>query len=394
MNTEILNTEIQEFITENLTNDISKILLKGTNFHDVDTLEIIEQIEAKTKCKKKLPTWFSTPNIYYPNKLNIEQTSSEITAHYKSQLLSGQTVIDLTGGFGVDSYYFSKTFDKVTHCELNEELSNIVAHNKNQLGVSNINIVATNGIDHLTTSEQKYDWIYIDPSRRHDSKGKVFFLKDCHPDVPSHLNMLLQHSHNIAIKTSPLLDITVGIDELKFVKEIHVIAVKNEVKELIWVIENGFDNEITIKTVNIIADTKDVFSFSLNEESSAVATFETPLKYLYEPNSSILKSGGFNSLAKKYHLSKLHQHSHLYTSNDLIDFPGRIFKVDSVLSYNKKALKALGIIKANITTRNFTETVQQIRKKHRIKDGGHTYLFFTTNYRNEKIVVVCSKPKL
>jgi hypothetical protein len=219
----------------------------------------------------------------------------------------------------------------------------------------------------------------------------VFFLKDCLPNVPNHLNDLFKYSNAIAIKTSPLLDLSVGINELKHVKAIHIIAVKNDVKELIWIIENGFDSEITIKTVNIVADTKDVFSFSLNDESKAVVAFELPLKYLYEPNSSILKSGGFNSLAESYKLSKLHQHSHLYTSNDLVDFPGRTFKIETVISYNKKNVKALRISQANVTTRNFLETVQHIRKKHRIKDGGKNYLFFTTNYRNEKIVVVCSK---
>nr|WP_321235080.1 class I SAM-dependent methyltransferase [uncultured Psychroserpens sp.] len=391
MNIEILNTEIQDFIKANLSTDISKILLKGTPFKTVSTSEIVEQIEAKAKCKKKLPTWFSTKHIYYPNKLNIEQTSSEITAAYKSSLLSGKSIIDLTGGFGVDSYYFSKVFERVTHCELNTELSAIVAHNTNQLDVSAIETIPANGIEYLLASKKTYDWIYIDPSRRHDSKGKVFFLKDCLPDVPSHLETLFKHSNHIAIKTSPLLDLSVGIAELKHVKDIHIIAVKNEVKELIWIIENGFDSEITIKTVNIIADTKDVFSFSLNEESKAVATFEFPLQYLYEPNSSILKSGGFNSLAKSYQLSKLHQHSHLYTSNALLRFPGRAFKIETVIDYNKKALKTLGLSKANITTRNFPETVQQIRKKHRIKDGNHTYLFFTTNYLNKRIVVVCSK---
>ncbi|MCK8481426.1 THUMP-like domain-containing protein [Psychroserpens algicola] len=391
MNTEILNTEIQDFITNNLAADISKLILKGTNFKTVSTLEIIEQIEAKGKSKNKLPTWFANKDIYYPNKLNIEQTSSEITAAYKSELLSGKSLIDLTGGFGVDCYYFAKSFETVTHCEIDEDLSQIVAHNNIQLGITNIQIIASNGIEHLLASKNTYDWIYIDPSRRHEQKGKVFFLKDCLPDVPKHLNALLKHSNSIAIKTSPLLDISVGIKELQYVKDIHVVAVKNEVKELIWIIENGFDSTITIKTVNILADTKDVFSFSLNGESKASVTYELPLQYLYEPNSSILKSGGFNSLAETYKLSKLHQHSHLYTSDHLVDFPGRRFKIETVLAYNKKSLKALGLSKANITTRNFPETVQQIRKKHRIKDGSQNYLFFTTNVHNEKIVVVCSK---
>jgi hypothetical protein len=391
LTTEILNSEIQEFISNNLNTDASKILLKGTNFTGVTTKEIIEQIEAKVKTKNKLPTWFSSEKIYYPNKLNIEQTSSEITAKYKSQLFSGQSIIDITGGFGVDSFYFSKTFETVTHCEINEQLSAIVDYNYTQLKVKTIKTINSNGIDYLISSKTNYDWIYIDPSRRHESKGKVFFLKDCLPNVPYHLDTLFKHAKNIAIKTSPLLDLSIGINELNHVKDIHVIAIKNEVKELIWILENGFKGEITIKTANIVNNTIDLFNFKLADETSSNATYSHPLKYLYEPNVAILKSGAFNTISEQLKVPKLHQHSHLYTSSELIAFPGRSFKIESVIDYNRKHVKGLCISQANITTRNFPETVQNIRKKYSIKDGGHFYLFFTTNHLNSKIVIVCTK---
>nr|WP_321226418.1 class I SAM-dependent methyltransferase [uncultured Psychroserpens sp.] len=391
MNTEILNTEIQEFISNNLNTEVSKILLKGTNFKTVTTKEIIEQIEAKVKCKKKLPTWFSSEKIYYPNKLNIEQTSSETTAKYKSQLFNGNSIIDITGGFGVDCFYFSKPFNNVTHCEINEELSAIVDYNYTQLNTENIKTINLDGIDYLQSNKGTYDWIYIDPSRRHESKGKVFFLKDCLPNVPHHLDALFKCTNNIAIKTSPLLDFSVGINELKHVKDIHVISVKNEVKELIWILENGYEGEISIKTANIIDNEIETFNFTLKNETMSNATHSHPLKYLYEPNAAILKSGAFNMVSEQLNISKLHQHSHLYTSNELLVFPGRTFKIESIIEYNKKNLKALHITKANITTRNYPETVQQIRKKHHIKDGGNTYIFFTTNYLDTKIVIVCSK---
>jgi hypothetical protein len=391
LNTEILNSEIQEFISNNLNTEVSKILLKGTNFNTVTTKEIIEQIEAKTKCKKKLPTWFSSVNIYYPNKLNIEQTSSEVTANFKSQLISGNSIIDITGGFGVDCFYYSKHFDTVVHCEINEKLSTIVHHNYDQLNVKNIKTINSNGIDYLLSKKDTYDWIYLDPSRRHESKGKVFFLRDCLPNVPQHIDNLFDHANNIAIKTSPLLDLSIGINELKHVKDIHVIAIKNEVKELLWILENGYDGDITIKTTNIIESKVETFLFKLNSESICNATYSYPLKYLYEPNAAILKSGAFNSVSKQLEVSKLHQHSHLYTSNQLLGFPGRRFEIQTIIDYSKKNLKALALSQANITTRNFPDTVQNIRKKHRIKDGGNIYIFFTTNHLNNKIVIVCSK---
>ncbi|RLD26113.1 MAG: class I SAM-dependent methyltransferase [Bacteroidetes bacterium] len=392
MNNRVLNTEIQKFINDNLDSEITHLLLKGISFEGVEAREIIEQIEAKKKCKSKLPTWFNSENIYYPNKLNIEQTSSEITAQYKSQLISGHSIIDITGGFGGDSFYFSKQFKNVTHCEIDDELSQIVKHNYKQLNANNINSFNVDGIVYLNKATETFDWIYTDPSRRHDTKGKVFFLKDCLPNIPKHLDLLFQHSNNVMIKTSPLLDISIGIGELKFVKSIHVIAVNNEVKELLWVLENGFNKDISINTVNIKKDGLESFNFKLAKEQNAEVNYSLPLAYLYEPNSAVLKSGAFKNISKQFKISKLHQHSHLYTSDKPIDFPGRCFKIIEILPYNKKAIrKVLGSKKANISVRNFPETVNRIKSKFNIQDGGNLYVFFTTDFENERIAILSSK---
>ena len=391
MNSPILHKDVQDFITKNLNTDITKILLKGTRFEGVTTKAIVEQIEAKKRCQKKLPTWFSTDGIYFPNKLNIEQTSSEATAIHKASLVSGKSLIDLTGGFGVDCYYFSKVMDHVTHCEINSDLSSIVSHNLNQLEVSNIETIASDGLEYLKQSHKKIDWIYIDPSRRHDVKGKVFFLKDCLPNVPEHLDTLFEHSDHILIKTAPLLDISAGIKELNHVKTIHVVALNNEVKELLWVLEKGYSEAINIVCTNLGKQDQEEFQFLLEEESSSNVTYDLPQQYLYEPNAAILKAGAFKSIAKHYELHKLHAHTHLYSNNMLISFPGRRFKIDKVLPFNKKRLKYENISKVNIATRNFPESVDQIKKRFHLKDGGKIYLFFTTNIQDEKIVLVCSK---
>ena len=390
---DLLNIENQEFINNNLNSDIASLLLNQTLNTSVDKKVLIEQIEAKKKCEKKLPTWFNTENIYYPNKLNIEQTSSEITAKYKSEIVNGDSIIDITGGFGVDCSYFSKRFNSVTHCEINKELSDIVKHNCNQLRINNIECISGNGTDILNSLNTAFDCIYIDPSRRSDIKGKVFQLKDCLPNVPEFLELFFKYSKTILIKTSPLLDFTIGINELKHVKAIHSVAVNNEVKELLWLLECDYNGEIEIKTINIQKENEQVFSFNLNEELEAEAPLSKPLSYLYEPNSAILKAGAFNILAKKLNLFKLHKHSHLYTSENLIDFPGRSFKIENILPYNKKGFSKTKITKANVTTRNFPESVQNIRKKLKLKDGGKTYLFFTTSLNNEKQIIICSKPE-
>ena len=390
MNPAILNPDVQQFINDNLNADVSKLLFKGSPFNNVSVQELVTQIVSKKKCEKKLPTWFKTEGIYYPAKVNIEQTSSEITAAYKSSIISGDSIIDITGGFGVDCYYFSKKFKNVTHCELNTNLSTIVNNNYQQFENEDIELISGDGIEHLKNTSKKYDWIYIDPSRRDATKNKVFLLKDCLPDVPENLDLLFSKSNNILIKNSPILDITKTIEELNFVKEIHIVAVANEVKELLFVLEKNYTGEIQIKTINFTKKIVQLFDFQILNKNTS--NYSEPKKYLYEPNSAILKSGGFHEVSHQFNLEKLHPHSHLYTSDKFIEFPGRTFLVEHICAYTKKEIKKyLSENKANITTRNFPETVAQIRKKTKIKDGGSQYLFFTT-LKNENLkVLICSQ---
>ena len=387
----ILKHEIQAFINANVGKSISKLALQKNPFPEVNWITILNQIEAKTKAKDKLPNWFSAENIIYPSKISIEQTSSEKTASYKASVVSGDSLIDLTGGFGVDDYYFSKKIKNVAHCEINLELSAVVKHNLEQLNVSNIVCYAGDSLDTLNSLNTRWDWIYIDPSRRNDAKGKVFLLKDCLPNVPENIEFYFNNSDAILIKTAPLLDISAGLSELQHVKAIHIIAVENEVKELLWELHTSFSGNTTIKTINLTKDKSDTFDFVLNENSK-FPNFSLPQKYLYEPNSAIMKSGGFDEVGSFYNLNKLHKHSHLYTSADLISFPGRIFQIQNSFPYNKTEMKSfLENTQANITTRNFPDSVESIRKKWKIKDGGNLYCFFTTDENNDKIVLICTK---
>jgi len=390
LNEALLHKEVQQFINDHLKSDLSKLILKGTPFKDVKIQELAAQIQSKSKSRDKLPTWFHTNSIYYPKSLSIEQTSSELTAQYKASLIEGDQLIDLTGGFGVDSYFFAKKFKSVIHCEIETELSKIVRHNFIQLGLKNITSFNTNGIDELSKNETFFDWIYIDPSRRDALKTKVFKLEDCLPDVGKHLDFFLERSDNVMIKLSPLLDISLTIKDLKFVKEIHVVAVKNEVKELLILIQKGYEAPSKIKTINIVASGQQTFEGDF--PSNANVEFSAPKKYLYEPNAALLKSGLFNEISSELNAPKLHSNSHLYTSDELLVFPGRRFTILSVFKYNKKLLKRNFKSKsANITTRNFHDSVAEIRKKTGIKEGGNDYLFFTTDIEDNSIVIHCKK---
>jgi hypothetical protein len=386
----LLLPEVQEFIIKNTDQDVSKLSFAKNPFPEIDYKILLNQITARNKSKNKLPTWFNCFNCIYPSKVSIEQTSSEITALYKSEIVSGDSLIDLSGGFGVDDYYFAKKIKQVYHCEINSELSAIVKHNFQQLGVTNVSCIAGDSYEILKNLNQQYDWIYIDPSRRNEIKGKVFMLQDCLPNVPELQSFYYQYSSKIIIKTAPLLDISAGLSELQNVKTIHIVAVDNEVKELLWELHRDFNDEPIIKCINFNKENKEVFEYQWNSEVDI--NYGLPKNYLYEPNSSLLKSGGFNHIAHHYSLEKLHFNSHLYTSENLIDFPGRTFAIESSINYSKKEIKeAIENKKMNVTVRNFPESVDTLRKKWKIKDGGDQYCFFTTDINNNKIVLLCTK---
>jgi len=337
-----------------------------------------------------LPTWYATSNVIYPSKVSVEQTSSEITAKYKASLLSGTSLIDLTGGFGVDDYYFSKVVEKVIHCEINTELSEIVKHNCKQLQVNNIECFSGDSAVQLKDLNQKFDTIYIDPSRRNDAKGKVFLLTDCLPNVVDLQDFYFTYSNKILVKTAPILDIQAGLNELKSVKKIHIVAVENEVKELLWEIEKNWNSIPVVTTINF--EKNKVFQNEIPLESNQNATYSLPKKYLYEPNASLMKSGRFEAISSIFSVDKLHQHSHLYTSDLLQPFSGRSFQIITAVPYQKNEIKAhLLNKKMNVTTRNFPLKVDEIKKKHKISDGGTIFAFFTTNLNNEKIVLLCEK---
>jgi hypothetical protein len=392
LNKAILKTGVQDFTKNNYNTDILSVLLSRPVFADISQQELAQQLEGVKKAESKLPTWFSAKGIYYPTGVQMEQTSSEITAAYKAGLVTGKWLADLTGGFGVDTFFFSQRIPNVVSCEQEGELHEIAKHNAQVLGHSQVDFRHQDGIDFLQTSGRVFDWIYLDPGRRDDGAKKVFLLSDCQPDILQHLDLLLEKSEHLLIKTSPMLDLSAGIGQLKKVEEIHVVAVRNEVKELLWILgkETGKE-DIRIKTINLTPAGDETFEFLRTEEPDAECRFSLPAKFLYEPNSAILKAGAFKLLCPAFGVDKIQEHSHLYTSEVLMDFPGRTFRIKKVYPYNRKTLRPFKGKKANVTTRNFPETVAQIRKKLDLKDGGDIYLFFTTNNLGERIVIQCIK---
>ena len=247
MNKILLNTGVQDYIKNNLKADIVSVALKKSPFPGVKPSEIAQQLAGLQKVQKKLPAWFESQGIYYPPVLNLEQCSSEQTAMYKAGLASGNTLLDLTGGFGVDSYFFSRRLGQVHYCELDPNLAEIAAHNFAQLGAGNIAVHAQSGLEvleHLLKAGNRPDWIYADPSRRNARGSRVVLLEDYQPNIPAHVDRLLASTNNLLLDTSPMLDLAAGSRSLRHSREIHVVAIDNEVRELLWWLQPRYDGRI------------------------------------------------------------------------------------------------------------------------------------------------------
>ncbi len=387
MNPNISLPAVQKFLSDSLKNAVHKIALSKSPFPEVSSQELAEQLDSKQRCEKKLPLWFNTPGIIFPPKLSIEQSSSELTSEYKSRLVKGDKLIDLTGGFGVDAYYFSRKVKQVIHCERDEKLSQIAQYNTEVLGAENITFINADSIDYLQTCEDNFDTIYIDPSRRIASK-KVFLLQDTEPDVVYNLPLLLSNASRIIIKTSPLFDIQSGLKELSNVSEVHVVSVKSDCKELLWIIDKDFSGEASIICSALGKEKESTFSFNFGAEKNLnIDSYSAPFAFLYEPDVALLKAGSFKTIASHYNLEKLHPNTHLYTSEILNkEFIGKVFSVKSALDY-KIFIKQNGIKKANVISRNFPLSPYEIKKKHKIMDGGDDYLIFTRVFPNSLMVI-------
>ncbi|QHL88695.1 hypothetical protein GU926_15170 [Nibribacter ruber] len=391
----VFSSEEQKFILQHLLEDPVQLILQAKRFPGLPVQELVAQIKARQKAIHKLPTWAQHPEVVFPVMLSLEQSSSEVTAAYKANLVTGQTLTDLTGGFGVDSFYFAKQFAQVTHVEQNQELQQIARHNFQLLGAGNITSLHATAEEYLASLTNLLDVLYLDPARRGQSQERVHLLQDCEPDILNLLPLLLQKAKTVLLKTAPMLDIDLALQELPGVQKIWVVAVQNEVKEVLYLITAASNAEPQITAINLKPGLAAVeVTFTKQQEEKATAVYaEAPLRYLYEPNPALLKAGAFKWLSQEYKVQKLHRNSHLYTSVELVaDFPGRVFEIVAQPKANAKDLhKLLPHRKANITVRNYPLTVAQLREKIKLKEGGSDYLFATTDLHNKPILLLARK---
>lgn len=395
---QVSQPNIQNYLIEHEYDDERALVLKQKEVNGVPSSLIASQLIGRRKAKTKLPGWYKTKGVVYPPVVNLEQCSSEATATFKISIIKSQvspegTAVDLTGGFGVDTFFLSTLFQAVHYVEPNAELVEITKHNHHRLGASNIIHHCLSAEEFIQQTTLEFDLAYIDPSRRDENARKVHKLADCLPDITALQSVLFQKSTFILLKASPLLDIQQGLREMLHVKKVFVVSVGNECKELLFLAERGFEGEPLIDAVDLFENgtLRSSFSFHPADEKKAVAVLGKPDQYLYEPNASVLKSGAFKLIAEKFGLTKLDMNTHLYTSSNIVQsFPGKVFHIECLDPDGKQLKELLPDNKVNVVSRNYPLTPEEIKKKLRLRDGGAMYLIGFSSSK-KKHLAVCSR---
>lgn len=390
----LLSPEVQKFIKDHQNDDPFLLSLTAKQDKSIPLKEAIEQIQSYQKAKAKLPSLAKKEQLIWPPSVSVEQASSETTAQFKSSLLQGKLLADLSGGMGVDTLHFASHFNKVHYVEPDQHLCEIARYNFPRLNVGNIDIHHQSAEGFLAEQDQTktlFDGIYIDPSRR-DQGRKVFKIEDCIPNLYDIIPNCITISKKVLVKLSPLIDLSLLTRDFQ-PSEIWVVAVKNEVKEVLFLLPS--QGEATnIHAIDLDQQGKySEFAFDREMELQASSEYSHPLDYLYEPNAAIMKAGAFKLMGQKYSLKKLHQHSHLYTSNDLVmDFPGKILKIKDILTKSNKDLaRHFPGGKVNVITRNYPLTANQLKKKYTLTDGGDSYLVGTTLFDGKRVLISCER---
>lgn len=404
----LINEKTWEFVRQHADDDVRKLALQGTRDGEVDLSMALQQIAGWQTARRKLPSWAAVEGIVYPPHLNMEQCSSERTARYKAQIVGrGDTFVDLTGGFGIDFYWLSQGFQQRIYVEQNEALCALADHNFRQLGHACM-VKCSTAAAFLQTLTHA-DLIFLDPARRNEHGGRTYGIADCTPNVLEMLPLLLQKSDRVLLKLSPMLDWQAAVTELQFVSEVHILSIDNECKELLLLLEPSAEPRSVEDCLVVCVNNNQVFKIDEKEQSKDLLQVKSgftssktgvyfkqnqePL-FLYEPNASIMKAGCFSVLEQRFPVSQVAPNSHLFLSSDEIgDFPGRRFQIQAISSLNKKELSSVlaPLERANMTVRNFPMTVDQLRKKLKLKDGGDIYIFATTTADGQHRLFICRK---
>lgn len=383
-----VNQSTLDYIRQHADEDVRQLALRGHKCPDVDLQYALEQIAGRQKARTKLPSWAAIDGIVYPPHLSMEQCSSEVTARYKASIAGkGALFVDLTAGFGVDMAFISQGFQKAVHVEQQPQLCAISSENFRLLGLNHIEVVCGDGVAYLHTMRHA-DLLFIDPARRDVHGGRTYDISDCTPNVLEILDEMLVKADRVMIKLSPMLDWRKAVADLGKVNEVHIISVDNECKELLLILSK------TKKPLRVFCVNNDECFEVVEGISSQPRPLPQDMRYLYEPNASVMKAGCFDLIEQCFGVVQLERNSHLFVSDkEILGFLGRQFLIEKRTSMNKRELKATlaDVDQANITVRNFPMSVAELRKRLKLKEGGDVYIFATTISDEGHQLLVCRK---
>lgn len=383
-----VNQATLDFIRQHADEDVRKLALRSHKSPDVDLPYALEQIAGRQKARTKLPSWGAIDGIVYPPHLSMEQCSSEATARYKASIAGkGALFVDLTAGFGVDMAFISQGFQKAVHVEQQPQLCAISSENFRLLGLNHIEVVCGDGVAYLHTMKHA-DLLFIDPARRDEHGGRTYDISDCTPNVFEILDEMLEKADRVMIKLSPMLDWRKAVADLGKVNEVHIISVDNECKELLLILSKA------MKPLRVFCVNNDECFEVVEGILPQPHSLPQDMRYLYEPNASVMKAGCFALIEQHFGVVQLEKNSHLFVSDkEISGFPGRQFLIEKRTSMNKRELKAVlaDVEQANITVRNFPMSVAELRKRLKLKEGGDVYIFATTISGEGHQLLVCRK---
>lgn len=395
--------ELCDFIQRHIDDDTSDLLLAARKYQGVDVPFAVEQIEARKRLKGKLPEWYALSDLIMGGRVPAEQCSSELAARYKRSIVEGESLCDMTGGMGVDFWYMSEGMERAIYTERSDSLCEVARHNFQVLKDGTHPEAEVRCGDGRMLPVPSVDVIYLDPARRAGDGSRVYAMEDCEPNVVEWQDALLQHARTVLVKLSPMVDITDVLRKLKGVREVHIVGVKNECKEVLVkqslspadsCDEAGSKVVKTFHCVDFLSSGKIECVFPLVEETAVPLTDNGVKRYLYEPDVTLMKAGVFGSLCARYAVQQLAADTHLMTSDVLVtDFPGRIFEVTEKMPFSSKLIKRIKrqCPQANIATRNFLLTADELRKRTGIRDGGDVYMFGVKVRDEGEQLLLCRK---
>lgn len=391
--------KIRDFIQQHLNDDTAELLLAARKYPDIDVPFAVEQIEARKRLKGKLPEWYENAELIMGGKVPAEQCSSEVTARFKRHIIEGESLCDMTGGMGVDFWYMSEGMQQAIYTERNETLCEIAKHNFEVLKDGKHPEIEIRLGDGQKLPIPSVDIIYLDPARRAGDGSRVYAMEDCEPNIVAWQDELLQHAKMVLVKLSPMVDLTDVLRKLKGVTDVYIVAVRNECKEVLVkqahaLGDSLYARSVTVHCVDFFTDKTIEDSYNLSDKAEITVVSDGVESYLYEPDVTLMKAQAFGSLCQRFPIYQLDYETHLMTSDEFIaDFPGRIFEVEEVIPFSSKVMKRLKkeMPQANIATRNFMMTADELRKKTGIKDGGEVYLFGAKVKDMGQILLKCRK---